>query len=183
MNDVTKLGYVKDMTDEQKAELAAAMLDSSFEDIQDLPDFINLPKGTFEVSNITSADITFNDKQEPVIRVVTEIGETVELAQFPNTPVTELDPALLPIPGSLTSFRYQGALGIQKFKKAFGPIIQATNPTISVREFVETLGSGAITGITITTTLRASKDDMVLGADGVTMVPKMFQELVSANCV
>jgi hypothetical protein len=74
-------------------------------------------------------------------------------------------------------------MGIQKFKKCFAPIIQATNPTISVRDFVETLGSGSVVGITIRTTLRASKDDMVLGEDGVTMVPKMFQELVTATCV
>jgi hypothetical protein len=173
--------YDQSMSKEDSIELAKAMLNASFSEIEDIPDSIRLPKGIFHIEEVLAAEVLLPSEtvSDVAILVRFKVGETVELAQFPGQDPSTLDPKVVPVVGSITSFRFQGVLGIQKFKKVFSPVINNINPDISVTDFVESLGSGAITNLTIQTTLRADKQKKDFAEDGITMVPVMYSELVS----
>ncbi len=181
MNDSTKLGFKKDMSDEDKLALSQAMLDSSASDIETLPDFVRPPKGSFFLDSVQSCTAGLNQAGTDVqIKIVFIIGETIELAAFPATPVDELPAGACPIPGSLVGYQWQGALGIQKFLKVFDNVIQQLNPAIQVRELIETLGSGSITGLSMITTMRADREKVEPNDLG-EMVPVLYSELVSVQ--
>lgn len=176
-----KLQFKQGMTDAEKLALAQTMMDSNWDEIADLPDFVNLPMGSFLV-DVTRAEAALNkDGTDVVLKVIFEVVDTLELAQFPGVPAADLPAGSAPAPGSLTSYQYHGAIGIAKFKKIFGDTPQklgAANPT----QFIEILASGAVRNLAITTTLRADKEKVDLQADGSTK-PKQYSELVTAALI
>lgn len=180
MNDITKLQATKDMTDEQKLALAQAMMDASFDDIQDLAKFGQYPKGTYFVEGVQSAEIGLNnDNTQVVVRVIFVTGEAIELAQYPNVAAADLPEGAYPPPGSLYSAQWQGPMGIQRFKQIFEPVIKSIDPLMTPRQLVEMLAAGSVQGITIMNTRRNDKEKVELAADGVTQVPVTYNELVT----
>ena len=184
MNDTTKLQGSKDLTPEQRLELAQAMMDASFDDIQDLAKFVKPPRGSYYIDSIVKCEIGMNqDNTELQISLVTEIGETIELASQPGIPGDAIDPALKPPVGSLYSERWTGPMGIQKFKGVFEHVIKSIDPMMTPRTLVEMLGSNSIQGLSMMTTLRADKEKVEIGEDGVTMVPVTYAGIVSVVAV
>ena len=105
------------MTNEAQMNIDEALLDQDFNDIADLPDFADLPTGSFELK-ITSLKMDSKPDKENVIkhsfRTVMEVVSTVEFQGDPNRP----DVAEVP-PGTKTSFFVSDAdlaVAIQKLK-------------------------------------------------------------------
>lgn len=181
MNDTTKLGYKKDLSDEEKLALSQAMLDSVVSDIEVLPDFVNPPKGSYFIDSVKGCEAGLKpDGKDVQIKVFFVLGHVIELAQYPGTPAEELPEGSYPPEGSLCGYTYTGALGIQKFLKAFASVIQAINPSMTVRELVENLASGTVTGLSMITSMRANNEKMVPNDKG-ELVPQQYSELVSVQ--
>ncbi len=172
-----KLQFKTGMSPEESLALAQTMLDSNFDDIADLAEFVNLPMGTY-LFDVLKAEVGLNaDKTGTVIKVVLEVVDTLELAAYPQVKLADLPEGAAPVPGSLASFQYHGAIGIAKFKKCFGDVpTQLGCPT--PKSFIELMGSGQVKNLAGTTTLRADKEKVDVLADGTTK-PKMYSELVS----
>lgn len=173
-----KLGYDKSLNEEQLADLANAMLDVPIDAIEILPDFVQLPRGIFFVEEVVSAEIKIDaETRTPVIGVTFKVGETVELAAFPGVAPQDIpDDQQVPV-GGLYSSRFQGALGIQKFCKAFqSPIAQMPQGT-TVTQVVEALGLGQVSGLMFENTRRADKEKKEPNAAG-ELVPVTYNELV-----
>lgn len=183
MNDTTKLGYKKDATAEEKLALSLAMLESGLDNIETLPDFVTPPKGSYFVESVQKCEAGLNsDGTDVVIKGILVMGDTIELASAPGIDPTTLPEGSYPPAGSLFSFQFHGAIGIQKFKKVFASVSDQLNPSMPVKELVETLASGSVAGLTMITTLRADKEKVDVAADGST-TPKMYAELVSVQMV
>lgn len=179
-----KLQGSKDLTPEQRLELAQAMLDASFDDIQDLAKFVKPPRGSFYIDNIVKCEIGMNqDSTDVVIQLIVEIGDTLELASMPGVVGDAIPAESKPPVGSLFSVRWTGAMGIQKFKGVFEQVIKSIDPNMSPRTLVEMLGANSITGMSMMTTLRADKEKVEIGEDGVTMVPVTYAEITAVMAV
>lgn len=184
MQDSTKLSFKKDMNAEDKLALSLAMLDSAATDIETLPDFVRPPKGSFFIDSIQSCTGGMNETgTDVVIKITMVIGETIELASMPGIPPEELPAGSTPVVGSLVGYQWQGALGIQKFLKAFDSVIQQLNPAIQVRELIETLSSGSVTGLSMITSIRADTQGKVEADETGEMVPRRYSELVSVHMI
>lgn len=102
-------------------EATLAYLNASWDDIEDLPEYINPPTGSYKCL-IEKAELKEpNAKQEvpePSIRVHLEITE-----------VMECDAEEQPKAGSKVMFTYKGKKGVQNFKKQFLPLAAAISAT------------------------------------------------------
>ena len=158
MNDSVKLGYKAGASAEEKLALGLAMLEAGLDTIETLPDFVHPPKGSYFVDSVLKCTAGLNkDGTDVVISGALVIGETIELASAPGVDPASLPEGSCPVPGSLFGFQFHGAIGIQKFKKVFAAVSDQLNPGMQVKELVETLASGSVTGLTMITTLRADR--------------------------
>lgn len=170
------------MSDEDKKNLAEAMLGSKFADIELLPDFVTLPKGAFLVEEVVKAEVQRDEETGmPSIALIFKTGATIELAQFPNTPVSSIDPALLPPEGSLVSYRFTGPLGIQQFRKAFSPVVEATGEDPGIVPFLELLSMGQIQGLAFINGHRYDKEKKVPNPVTGVLEPLTYNNLVQVQ--
>lgn len=124
MNDT-----VNDEIEINELELFEQMLDLGYDQIEDLPDFILFPTGSY-LFNCKGAEIGVNkDKTSGQVKLMFELVDTMELAN------AELEP---PKQGSLFMLTYQGKFGIQKFKKVFGDV-WVQQGFASAREFIDNM--------------------------------------------
>lgn len=173
-----KLAYDKNMNDEQKAALAMAMLDVPTSMIEELPDFVQLPKGVFFADEVVSCEVKVDaESGSPIISLVLKVGETVELAAFPGVAPSDIPEENQVAPGGLYSARWQGALGIQKFCKQFKSVIEQMPEGTSVVQVIEALSLGQVTGLMFENTRRADKEKKEPNAVG-ELVPVTYNELV-----
>lgn len=176
-----KLAGKANMTDEERLRLAQAMMDASFTDIEELAQFVNPPKGLYFIERIVKCEQGLNNEGTGlVIKLMVELGEAIELAAFPGMAPADLPEGTVPAVGSLVSYNFHGPMGIQQLALAFKPVITEIDPLMTPRVLVETLGSGSLTGLTMSTTLQASKDKMdpesVAAGDP---KPVMYSKLIS----
>lgn len=176
-----KLAGKSGMSDEERLQLAQAMMDARFYDIETLAQFVNPPKGLYFLERIIKCEQGFNkDNTGLVITLMVELGDVIELAAFPGVTPADLPEGAAPAVGSLAMFSFHGPMGIQQLAQAFKSVIDQIDPAMTPRALVETLGSGSLSGLTMSCTLQASKDKMdpesVAAGDP---KPMMFSKLIS----
>lgn len=119
----------KDMTDADKAQNFAALLNAGWEDIQTLPDFATFPAGTYHFATKTCKA----NMEKASIDVTLELIAVLELAN-------EADADKVPPVGSLhfESYRFEFD-GIERFKAVYLEVAQqlGTNgPLELIEQFV-----------------------------------------------
>lgn len=119
----------KDMTDSEKAQNFAALLNAGWEDVATIPDFATLPAGTY----LFTTKKCVANMEKASIEVTLEMQAMLELAN-------EADADKVPPVGSLhfEGFRFEFD-GIERFKKVFLEVAQqlGTNgPAELIEQFV-----------------------------------------------
>lgn len=110
-------------------ELFNSWLESSWDAIDDLPDFALLPIGLHKIK-VTKCEIKDSTKGESkektkAIVILAEYQGEIERADGDDTPT--------PKEGSLCSQRFNGSRGIQTFKKLFGEFLESVpNPAVLI---------------------------------------------------
>lgn len=130
-----------------KLALFNSMLETGFDDIENLPDFVNLLDGSF-LLNIEKVEIgKTQDETNGSVSIRCSLVETLgrpEVGEWPEL-----------APGSLVNFRYYGDFGIKKLKKEWAEVIAGLQcPTPAA--FID-MAAGAT--IAVTTRSRADKED------------------------
>ncbi len=110
------------------------------------------------------------------IRLTLELGEPIELLDFPGVPVQDIPTDAYPPKASLVSYSFLGTLGIQRFKQVMLDAANSTGQTMSVPQMVEALDLQQFQNIVIESGLRKDKEKTET-ANGVE-VPLMWAELV-----
>lgn len=178
MSDV-KLDSVSGMSDEEKIALANAMLDASFDDIQETASFRDLPAGVHSVQSVTKATVDVNAETGAVaVKVICTMERPLELAAYPGLPEDQWPDTEKYPEGTLTSFRFSGPFGIQQFRTAFATVYNDRASGLSVRDFVTFLNDDQAGQFTVTTKLRRGKEANGQDANGNPTYP-YFQELVT----
>lgn len=123
-----------------------ALLNVNITDIEDLPDFATFPVGTYRLKG-SSAKI---DQEGGSLGHVLELVELV-------SPAEGVDPELYAKleAGTLTSVKYFGAFGIQKWKQAWGQSAAAAGAT-NIAEWVDQFGN---LEFIVTLGVRTDKED------------------------
>jgi len=106
-----------EISEESQAAMAVteALLQASWDEIEDLPDYINPPTGGYKVK-CTKAEVRQprpkDENPDLGIGIHFQILQTIELGKG-------VDEAETPKPDSLFNITYRGAKGVQRFKKDF----------------------------------------------------------------
>lgn len=102
----------ENMTDEQKQELFSAMLGQEAATIEDLPEVVTFPKGTYTLLG-SSAKINIEKMR---ITFICSLINVIEAAEGDDIP--------LPAEGSLAAVGFSNIAGLQRAKKVLLPLMQ-----------------------------------------------------------
>jgi hypothetical protein len=159
------------------AEIARQMMNTAVSNIETLPDFTKLLPGKWLVGEVISCSSEDHEEHGVKISLQCTIDACIELAQYPNVPVADLPQELLPAPGSLVSFSWTGALGVQQFIKVCGELIAQIGEAVSVPEVIERLSYNQFAGMALVTGQRKDKEKTELDLATGKEVPVLYTTL------
>lgn len=127
----------------EKVSLFTGLMGTSWDDIENLPDFANPVNGNY-LMQVSKAEVRIDEENDKAsIGIICALVETVETDVPLETPYPE---------GTLVSFRYFGDFGIKKFKKDFNQVREALGAS-TPEELLDMLE-----GTTVMGTLRQRPD-------------------------
>lgn len=159
------------------AEIAKQMMQTAIANIETLPDFTKLLPGKWLVGEVVLCVAEDHEEHGVKISMQCTIDSCIELAQYPNVPVNDLPQELLPAPGSLVSFSWTGALGVQQFIKVCSELIAQIDATVSVPEIIERIGYNQFSGMALITGQRKDKEKTELDLATGKEVPVLYTTL------
>jgi hypothetical protein len=131
------------MTDTNKPKVTIdTLLETSFSDIADSPDFITPVPGAYVVQ-IGGAELKAADSESPYIQVLYKMVNAIEPQEAVDAAYPE---------GSMFTERYYGGIGASNMKKVFADVIEKTG-TANLGELLDKMG-----GLEVAVTVGQRKD-------------------------
>lgn len=129
----------------ENIDLMNSLLNTSFDDIEDLPDFVTPVPGAYNLGCVKAEFVTDEENDKAFVNIVWQILGVVE---------QEKDKVDYP-EGTLFGTRYYGEFGIKKFKKIYAALIEQLNCS-NAAELIDQMENAEVLAIV---TNRSDKDD------------------------